>query len=125
MISALGKARPFCESSRPLMWSPWKWLEMTAVTRVGSMPAAAMLAAIWPEVGFIATPVPVSNTTSPPGVCTKVMVKGTVSVSAGMKFAARTAWTSASGALRTKPSTGRRKKPSCTVVTVRPPTLKR
>lgn len=108
------------------MWSPWKWLWITCVTRAGSIPAAAMLAIIRPLVAPAAvTPLPASNTTKLSPSCAKVMVKEMLSESPGRKLSARMAWTSASGTLRTKPSSGRRKKPSCTVVTVQPPTLKR
>ena len=53
------------------------------------------------------------------------MVKGITVRSVGRKLSRSAAWTSGKGALRTKPSIGRAKKPSCTVVTRKLPTLKR
>ena len=70
------------------------------------------------------TPLPASNTASVSPRCTKVMVNGITVRSVGRKAAAA-ACTWSSGAFRTKPSSGRAKKPSCTVVTVKPPTRKR
>ena len=90
------------------------------------MPAACMFSIIRPAVAPAGvTPLPLSNTTSLLPVSRKVTVKGMRMLSVGRKLSARTFCTSSSGALRTKPWSGRWAKPSCTVVMVKLPTLKR
>ena len=67
-ISALGNEGLLSAVSRPLMWSPWKCEMMTVSTWLRSMPAAFRLPWNWPAAPLLrsklASPVPVSMTTS-------------------------------------------------------------
>jgi hypothetical protein len=61
--SAFGYIAVLCPVSSPLMWSPWKWLMTTCVTRAGSMPTARRFSPSLPTVGTGWAPLPVSNNT--------------------------------------------------------------
>jgi hypothetical protein len=127
--SAFGKTTALSLVVRPVMWSAWKWLKTIWLTRSGSIPAASMLCSSSPEVAeSCPPPVPVSKAITCFPVSRKVTVKGLSSRAVGSSASTSACSTASGGWFATMPvraGLARGETPSNTVVTVKPPTLKR